>query len=594
MTRILVVEPTAVIREPLCAALAHHGFEADAAANAAEGLKQALSRRPDLILTELLLPDLPGTEFLKRVRASRALAETPVLVLSSATDRQLIRLAVGLTISGYLLKSGFSLGGLLERIRALTCGGGGSSAPRPAVRSEPTTSADAPAASPPDAEQDDPDTQAEVLSRLRPILPRTEIDDCLSRLGEMRALSPSVAHLMKLTARSSASADQVVEAVKMDHAVAVKVLKLANSSVFTRGEPVDSIKKAVLRIGTTEIRQVVLNIAVIDRFTNPELDKLLDCRQFWEHSIACGVIAADLARSFNRKDADQAFTLGLLHDVGRMILAEQLGDRYAHVMRTARELNLPLEQVEKRLLGVSHADIMERVLTRWNFPGRLASPIVHHHLSAGMIRKVAPRELFECGMLALANALAQALMLGTSGTLTISPATDLGEMIGVDPRVASRIVERAPEQTNNIKFAMLATGNVETWPQVREQVRASLGGPFRPLYVAPPAAVDALKVFLDRLADPPGDEPPNIAVVRIPSARDAGPLCKSLLDAETRAGVMNLPLVLVSPTGKLELDGSTLAGRSVRRLASPFSAARFIDRVKGLMPKAETALAAAA
>lgn len=598
MACILLVEPASIVREPLSVVLRQHGHEVSAATTGREALALLSARVPGLILTELVLPDMDGIEFLRQVRLSRASGATRILVMSSVTDRDLIRQAVSFMVAGYVIKQGFSLSALLQRITLLT-----STTAAPTVTgalqvsAKPAAPAPAKAATEPtpatDPDDDDSETQAEALARLKPIVGESDVSDGLNKMSEVKALSPSLGHLMKLTARADCGVDMIVEAVKMDHAVAVKILKLANSSVFTRGEPVDSIKKAVLRIGSTEIRQAVMNIAVIDRFSSPEMNRLLDCNQFWEHAIATGVIASEIARSLRRKDVDVAFTMGLLHDVGRMILAEQLGERYVHVARTALELGLPLDMVEKRMLRTNHADIMEQVLQKWNFPRQLVQPIVHHHLSAGSMRKAASRELAECGIVALANCLAQSLMLGSSGGLTISPGTDYAEMLGIDPAAISRIVEEAPEQTNNIKFAMLSTSNIDAWPQLREENRAAIGGEFRPLYASVRGTVDAVAVFVGRLASNHSEEGPNIGVVRIPSPREVIAVTRDFLEAEAKAEAKMLPLILISPTGKIGLEESAMRGRATRYLTTPFSAGRFINRARALLPAAPPMAAAA-
>lgn len=614
MPRILLVEPTAVIREPLCVVMQSNGSQVTAFGTAMEALALARASSPDLIVTEVALPDMDGIEFLRYLRSAPNLGRTPILVHTTVTDRAVLRAAVGCSISAYTLKQTFTLAGFMQRVHlalqakapalvaqpapaakaAAPVRAPAPAAPAPAPSPKPAANTPAPAPALADVGDDDDETQAAALARLRPIVADNEVDNGLNKGLELRALSPSIGHLMSVTSRANCSVEQVVEAVKMDHAVAVKILKLANSSVYTRGEPIDSIKKAVLRIGSVEIRQAVMNIAVVDRFSTPEMNKLLDCLQFWEHAIACGVIASELARHMGRRDADMAFTMGLLHDVGRMILAEQLGDRYVHVIRTALELGLPLDQVEKRMLRVNHADIMERVLRAWNFPAPLIRPIACHHLSAGNLRKAAPSDLAECGMIALANSLAQALMLGSSGSLTISHATDYVEMLGLDPGLIHRITENAGEQTNNIKFAMLSSSRLDAWPQMRETCRASLGRPFRPLYVSTDNGFDGVKTFVQHLASDQQDEPPNVGVIRLASPRDTVAATEAFIAAEAKAGVKMLPVVLISPTGKIALEESAMRGRAARLMTAPFAAPRFIDRVRSILPAAEAEPVAAA
>ena len=82
--------------------------------------------------------------------------------------------------------------------------------------------------------------------------------------------------------------------------------------------PVSSIDLAVQRIGIAQIRQMVLSIGVIDRFSASMRSVRLDALKFWEHSIGCGLIAAEITRcrSGSTEEVDAAFTMSLLHDTG--------------------------------------------------------------------------------------------------------------------------------------------------------------------------------------------------------------------------------------------------------------------------------------
>src|SRR5262249_7291747 len=163
-------------------------------------------------------------------------------------------------------------------------------------------------------------------------------------------LSPTVSRLMQIVNSHDCSVERIASAAKQDQAVAIKILKLANSPVYFRGDPVDSVHQAVLRIGTNQIRQVVMNLTVRERFGSLGGASRLRATQFWEHSIACGLIAAEITRcrGGSAPEIDSAFTMGLLHDIGKMFYAEVLDDQYNHVLTMAEEMRLPLEQTESR------------------------------------------------------------------------------------------------------------------------------------------------------------------------------------------------------------------------------------------------------
>ena len=88
-----------------------------------------------------------------------------------------------------------------------------------------------------------------TMRSLKPIISRSEITELIDKCGELKGFSPAVAEVLKLTSNDRGSIEHVTKAISRDHAIALKILRLANSAVYTRGEPVDSVLQAVLRIG---------------------------------------------------------------------------------------------------------------------------------------------------------------------------------------------------------------------------------------------------------------------------------------------------------------------------------------------------------
>lgn len=628
MSSILLVDDQAIIREPIEAALRRAGHETVTASNGAEALARIAQRAVDLILLDIAMPVMDGLTMLRALRQREGDGRhTPVIMLTAAADKSKIVEAAKLGVKGYLLKSSFSLKDMLaavERVLAaastpvgaaamtqpgdaraasaavkqqgtspapsssavLQAAAGATPAPAagakppgstpPAVKSSIAT-ATAAAAAP-------GTTQADALRSIKPLMAKSAAIEIIEKCDELKGFSPAVSEVLKLTASPGCSIDNVAKAISRDHAIALKILRLANSAVYTRGEPVDGVHKAVLRIGLEQIRQAVLNLAVMEQFKS----SVIDANQFWEHAIATGIIAAEIAHSRNEKEADPAFTMGLLHDVGRLAFAGQLGDAYKQVLETARQLQLPLEQVEHRMLGVTHADMMDRMFRRWKFAKEFINPIVFHHLSAGNVRDVAPQETAQIATLALADRLAHAFMLGSSGNETVYPTEDLCELLRLEESVITRIVQIARDETDKVKFALLAASHSQSnWPPMREVHRQRFTTPLRPIYVSAAPCFDACRIFCNEMADLDVGEAPNIAIMHIRAVKERGPLSERLLGLERDEGVANLPLLAFSPAGRLAPEPSLCAGRRVENLATPFAIERFITTVNALL--AETA-----
>jgi len=463
--------------------------------------------------------------------------------------------------------------------------GAETSSQAPAAEEKPTPPAPAVNASPTESVTDMLDG-VQTVKDLKPMMTRTEIQELLDNCSELKGMSPTVAQILKLTQSPRCSIENVVKVIKQDHAVSLKILKLANSSTYTRGEPVDSVQKAVLRIGLTQIRQAVLNISVIDQFSGEDQDMLLSTPQFWEHSIATGLITVEITHALSDKttDLDIAFTMGLLHDIGRIIYLEMLGEKYKGVFKAAEILQVPLEQVESRLLLINHADAMDRILHRWKFPKDLVNPIALHQLSLGNIRRMAASALNEVATLALANRLAHALLLGTSGNLSLYPTEEFISTLRLKPDVIQKIEKEIPSQTDDIKFSMLASANQKTWPRLRDDLSEKLHQPFRPISISAEPEFDAVRIFCDRLREfTEEEESPNVGVIHIKRGQERVPLTTKFKQAETEASVESLPLIILSPKGDLQLEERAMASRQFELLPFPVTISRFIEAVNKIV-----------
>ncbi len=614
MSTVMIVDDSPIVRQPIEAALARAGYDTMSAKHGMEALtKISTEGLPDLILLDLAMPVMDGVAVLETLRADKKSRSVPIIILTAIAEKERVVKVAKLGVSGYLLKSRFSLkemcdliartiensgrpimtnaGNVPESTSSLPSEGTGDNtdAAAPSNEAPPQQSSPSPATARPAERQ--PNPVAADLRSMKPLLTRSELTGRLEAADELKGMSPAVSQVLKLTGSPRCSIEQVSRAINQDHAMALKILKLANSAVYTRGEQVDSVQTAVTRIGLGQIRQSILNISVMECFSSKTIAGI-EFGQFWEHAIATGLIAAEIAHQRDPKEADSAFTMGLLHDVGRMFLAEQFSDVYVQVLEIAEATSLPLEQVESRLLLQNHADVMDRLLHAWKFPKQLLNPIVFHHLSAGNIRRNAPRQINEVATLALANRLAHALMLGTSSNEVIYPTEDLCEMLKIDPKVIDTVtapLDGTRDECDRMKFALLANSSNANWPQLREVHRKELATPIRPIYISAKPQYDAFRIFCEQLqerpiiADDANEEPPNIGVIHLTDTRDRVPLTTAYRAAEQEAGVTGLPLLILSPAGKIMAENSLLNSRPHLSLATPFVIPQFIKAVNELL-----------
>ena len=115
-----------------------------------------------------------------------------------------------------------------------------------------------------------------------------------------------------------------------------------------------------------------------------------------------------------------------------------------------------------------------------------------------------------------------------------------------------------------------------------DELKQKLQQPFRPIYMGIEPRFDSLRILCDRLRDNSEDEPPNVGVIHISYGRERVPLTTRFKEAEAEADVENLPLLILSPKGDIQLEDRTMAGRSYKLLPFPVAISRVIEALNTL------------
>jgi len=184
---------------------------------------------------------------------------------------------------------------------------------------------------------------------------------------------------------------------------------------------------AVVVLGFDVMKDLVIGVSVIESFSK-EADEYFDVVRFWEHSIGCGVAARMLARRHGYRVSGEAFTAGLLHDLGKLVMREHLRAEFLEVLEKVQQGGTFLE-AEQELLGVTHAEIGAWLAERWNFPAVLQEAILCHHEPGG-----AKREPMLSAVVHFADVVCKHMGVGFSGD-TVKPVLDDGVYEVLSPKL---------------------------------------------------------------------------------------------------------------------------------------------------------------
>jgi putative nucleotidyltransferase with HDIG domain len=204
----------------------------------------------------------------------------------------------------------------------------------------------------------------------------------LDRLRTIRDLPTMPVVLMRLNRvlqDDAASIEKVGHLIETDQAMSSKILKLVNSAFFGFPSRVSNISHALMILGFNTVRNAAISVSLIDAMRiKPHVDAF-DMKEFLRHTIAVAVAGRHLARKLRMREPDDAFTAGLLHDIGKLILIQFLPDLFDVVWKRVREDGITFFEAEQKELPLTHADIGAQLARLWQFPDGLVSAIAFHH-----------------------------------------------------------------------------------------------------------------------------------------------------------------------------------------------------------------------
>lgn len=204
--------------------------------------------------------------------------------------------------------------------------------------------------------------------------------DLESFIGKLKTLptSPGVlVRLVTLFQNPDRDIDEVAALIRQDPTLAAGVLQHANSGASSPEEPIGDVHDAIAWVGFGQVYQAALAKLAAQSLQVPK-DSGLDPDQIWLHSAITGVCASAVARKVHENES-MAFTAGLLHDIGKVVLSLADGNGYRNLTNAAGNGGLHLEQAETLFFGFGHAETGACLLQRWGLPAEVVKPVQFHH-----------------------------------------------------------------------------------------------------------------------------------------------------------------------------------------------------------------------
>jgi len=241
--------------------------------------------------------------------------------------------------------------------------------------------------------------------------------------------------------------NRMADLIEKDQSMTARILSVANSSFYKRTREVHTVKDAVVVIGADAVRTLALGLCILNAF--PKQDgSPLDFKEFWRHSISCAVYAEAIMKMVSAELAAKAFCAGLLHDIGKLVLDLTNHEEYARVMEQARDGMKPLLEIEKEVLGTTHADAGRDMISHWKLPRLYEETVWCHHAPIQVIDEDQYRI---SGIVHIANTLTHMTGMGSSGNAFPQKLTGaLLSKFNLSSDMLDALMEKVPKQIDTI------------------------------------------------------------------------------------------------------------------------------------------------
>jgi HD-like signal output (HDOD) protein len=196
---------------------------------------------------------------------------------------------------------------------------------------------------------------------------------------DLPTLPTVVAKIVELVDNPRTNASTLARLISTDPALTARMLKLANSAYYGFPRRIGTINLAIVVLGFDTVRDMAVSASLVERFSL-EYDGHDLLAEFWEHSIGTAIAARMITRLGNHRTVGEAFVAGLLHDIGRLVIARYLPDEFQEIQEKLSHQKLPLWTIEMDVLGMSHAEIGGSLTKKWNIPEPITDAINYHHL----------------------------------------------------------------------------------------------------------------------------------------------------------------------------------------------------------------------
>lgn len=275
------------------------------------------------------------------------------------------------------------------------------------------------------------------------------LEEVIKGVHDLPSLPAVVMDLLGTLEQDDIDVSVLAKKVSLDPALTAKTLRLANAAAFGLQVKVTTIQQAITFLGFQTMRNLITAAAVTGCFPTGRCPGF-DDKAFWRHASASAICARGLARRI-RFNQDVAFTAGLLHDLGQLVLVYSQPDAYSAVLAWRKQHGCTLLDAERAVLGVDHVDAGVALAIHWNFSDTMRQAIACHHAPD------TPGAGFLASIVHVADAIVHALDIAADPDELVPPVSNVAwDAMGLNEEAYLYLFQETEQQCGEMSAIMSA------------------------------------------------------------------------------------------------------------------------------------------
>ena len=211
---------------------------------------------------------------------------------------------------------------------------------------------------------------------------KNELKNFVYQIDDLPSLPSLAVRVIEVLEDPDTTATELAKIISADQGITLRILRMANSAYYGFSRQIGTVNLAIVVLGFDAVKSLTLSLSIKDTIKKWGADLNFDFKEYWIHSLYTAVGARMLAKNVSYKIPGEAFVAGLIHDMGKLVIAKYFKDKYEIICQIIEDEEKPGHVVEERVLEVNHGAIGGWLAEKWQLPDSITDTVTNHHSPA--------------------------------------------------------------------------------------------------------------------------------------------------------------------------------------------------------------------